>query len=599
MRWSQVAAALAAALLVGCVGANVAPTATPAATATAAISQTVGAAGTATAPPSPALSPTPAASATLRPSATPLPSATALASTAVQPIRGLPTGTDGYPWWNDTVFYEVFVRSFYDSNGDGIGDLDGLIAKLDYLQRLGVSGLWLMPIQPSPSYHGYDPTDYYGVNPDYGTLDTFKKLIAAAHQRGIRVIIDFVINHTSDQHPWFVASQDPASPYRNWYIWSKTDPGYLGPWGEEVWHLGAGGQYYYGIFTASQPDLNYRNPAVTAKMDDVTRFWLQDQGVDGFRLDGAKHLIEDGQVQQNSDSTHQWYQGFRKFYKQVNPQALTVGEISGDPSSVVASYSEGDQLDLGFDFPLAATFLNGTRSGRAGDVADALSADVRVFKPEQFATFLTNHDQNRVMSQLAGKVERAKAAAALLLTAPGVPFVYYGEEIGMAGLGADEAKRTPMQWSAQAYAGFTTGQPWEPVNADYAKGRNVADEAADPNSLLATYQSLIRARNEHAALRVGDLYLPQSSAPTVLASLRVSQQEAVLALVNLGQDPAANLTLTLATGPLKGRYRAATILGASAAANLTANSQGGFDSYQPGATLPAYGTLILQLQPAP
>jgi alpha-amylase len=514
-----------------------------------------------------------------------------------------PAGTDGYPWWNDTVFYEVFVRSFYDGGSrgagspDGIGDLPGLISKLDYLQGLGVTGLWLMPIQPSPSYHGYDPTEYDGVNPDYGTLDDFRRLMAEAHRRGMRVILDFVINHTSNQHPWFIASQNPLSPFRDWYIWSKTDPGYVGPWGEEVWHKAASGDYYYGIFTGSQPDLNYRNPAVTAKMDDVTRFWLQEQGVDGFRLDGAKHLIEDGQVQQNSASTHAWYQAFRKFYKQLKPNALTVGEISGDPASVVASYAEGDQLDLGFDFPLAETFLNGARTARAGDVANALSADYAAFKPLQFATFLTNHDQNRALSQLVGKLDKAKVAAALLLTAPGVPFIYYGEEIGMVGLKPDEQLRTPMQWSAAPNAGFTTGTPWEAVNPDFAKGRNVADEVSDPNSLLSTYRALIRARNQHAALRVGVQYLPQADQTSVFASLRVSKSEAVLVVINLGQDPVTNYHLSLASSPLSGTYRASAIMGNGPATDLAANSQGGFDSYQPVTALPAYSTLLLQLQP--
>jgi len=320
--------------------------------------------------------------------------------------------------------------------------------------------------------------------------------------------------------------------------------------------------------------------------------------VDGLRLDGAKHLIEDAQVQQNSDATHQWYQAFRTFYKQVNPQALTVGEMFGDPSSVVASYSAGDQLDLGFDFTLATTFLNGARAGRASDVAKALDADVRAFKPAQFATFLSNHDQNRVMSQLAGKLDKARVAAALLLTAPGVPFIYYGEEIGMVGLGADDEKRTPMQWTAQANAGFTTGSPWELVNPDYVKGRNVADETADPASLLATYRALIQARNQHAALRVGDLYLAQTQATSVLASLRVSQAETVLVLINLGPDPVTGVKLTLAAGPLKNRYHALPILGAAPGADLAANGPGGFDDYQPTPTLPGYGVLIYQLQPA-
>jgi len=252
-----------------------------------------------------------------------------------------------------------------------------------------------------------------------------------------------------------------------------------------------------------------------------------------------------------------------------------------------------------FDFPLAANFLNGARTGRAGDVAAELAQDHLAFKPLQFAIFLTNHDQDRALSQLAGNVDKAKVAAALLLTSPGVPFIYYGEEIGMVGLGADEARRTPMQWSAQAHAGFTTGQPWEPVNPDYLNGRNVADEGANPNSLLATYRSLIQARNQHAALRVGDLYLPATGAPAVLASLRVSRGEIVLVVINLGPEPVTSYPLSLATSPLKGSYHAAVILGAGPAADLAANAQGGFDAYQPVPELPAYGNLILQLQANP
>jgi alpha-amylase len=267
--------------------------------------------------------PTSTSTSTLAPSATPAPvtvtpvAATmtsvptlAPAETRVAPVTGLPAGTDGKPWWNDAVFYEVFVRSFYDSNGDGIGDFNGLTAKLDYLNDgnpatttdLGVTALWLMPIHPSPSYHGYDVTDYYDVNPQYGTLADFKRLLAEAHKRGIRVILDLVLNHTSLQHLWFVAAQDPQSPYRDWYLWSPTDPGWPGPWGEKVWYAN-GRSYYYAIFDKNMPDLNYTNPAVTAKLDDVARFWLAEVGVDGFRLDAAKHLIEAGQVQENTAST--------------------------------------------------------------------------------------------------------------------------------------------------------------------------------------------------------------------------------------------------------------------------------------------------------
>ncbi len=493
------------------------------------------------------------------------------------------------------------MRSFYDSNGDGIGDLNGIIEKLDYLNDgdpltgsdLGVNGIWLMPIHPSPSYHGYDVTDYYTVNPGYGTLDDFKHLLAEAHRRGIRVIIDLVLNHTSSQHPWFLASQDPASPYRDWYIWSDTDPGYVGPSGEEVWHASASG-YYYGLFSKDMPDLNYNNPAVTAKMQDVVRFWLQDLGVDGFRLDAARHLIEERTVQANSASTHAWYKAFRPFYKSLNPQALTVGEI-WDNSATVSDYTQGDQLDLGFDFSLAQAFITSARAQNPAEAVRVLSADLNIFKPGQFATFLSNHDQNRVMSQLAGKADKAKLAAFMLLTAPGVPFIYYGEEIGMLGAKPDEMIRTPMQWSGEAQAGFTGGSPWEAVDPDYA-ATNVEAESTGPDSLLSLYRSLIQLRNQHAALRVGDTYLLDSKQAQLFTLLRASKGEILMVLLNLGKDPLDEYNLSLAEGPLSGRYQVASLLGEGSFPDLTANAQGGFDSYQPLPELAPGALVTLQLQ---
>ncbi len=533
---------------------------------------------------SPTSFPTPTALPSATPSPTPVP--------PVQPVAGLPAGTDGYPWWNDTVFYEVFVRSFYDSDGDGIGDLNGLTAKLDYLKDLGVTGLWLMPIHPSPTYHGYAVTDYYAVNPQYGTMDDLKRLLAEAHKRGIRVMIDFVLNHTSDQHPWFAASRDPDSPYRDWYVWSKTNP-------DTHWRVAYSG-FYYGYFGDEMPDLNYRNPAVAKQMEDVARFWLKDVGVDGFRLDAAKYLIEEDTVIQNSDSTHAWYKQFRSFYKQLNPQAMAVGEV-WDISPTAASYAEGDQLDLAFDFSLAAAFLTSARAGRADEALRVFSADYRTFKPLQFATFLSNHDQSRVISQLAGKVEKAKVAAALLLTAPGVPFIYYGEEIGMAGVQqeGDREMRSPMQWTAGDFAGFTGGRPWYNVHHDYAQGVNVADEAADPNSMLSYYRTLIHLRNQHAALRVGGAFLLSSDNPAVFAELRVSQQEAALVVVNLSEDQVTGYHLKLEASPLAGKYLAAPVLGQGEFVAPIVNAQGGFEGYQPLPTVPPYSSFVIQLQSAP
>ncbi len=346
---------------------------------------------------------------------TPAPAPTAV---PVAPVSGLPQGTDGYAWWNDTVFYEIFVRSFYDSDNNGIGDINGIIAKLDYLKDLGVTGLWLMPINPSPSYHGYDVTDYDAINPQYGTMDDFKRLLSEAHKRGMRVIIDMVFNHTSDQHPWFIAAQDPNSPYRNYYVWSNTDPGYNGPMGEKVWYQTPTG-YYYAIFSQNMPDLNYKNPAVTAAMDDVTRFWIQQVGVDGFRLDAIQYLIEEGRIQANSNSTHAWLQQFFSLYKGLNPNAMTVGEVAGQDAGVLASYVQNKQLDLAFDFNLATSFINSTINGNATNVSGYLKLSNKDLPSLQDATFLTNHDQDRLMSQVGNDPNKVKGGSLPLVDLPG------------------------------------------------------------------------------------------------------------------------------------------------------------------------------------
>ena len=528
--------------------------------------------------------------ATPAPTPTPTPPPTAV---PVAPVTGMPQGTDGYSWWNDTIFYEIFVRSFNDSNGDGIGDFNGITQKLDYLQSLGITGIWLMPINPSPSYHGYDVTDYYTVNSDYGTMDDFKNLLNEAHKHGIRVIMDLVLNHTSSQNPWFLDAMDPASPYHDWYIWSDTNPGYNGPWGEKVWYP-SNDEYYYAIFAENMPDLNYRDPAVTAEMDKVAKFWL-DAGVDGFRLDAARHLIEDAQVQVNTPETHTWYQQFRTFYKSINPNALTVGELAGENAGVMASYTQGDQLDLSFDFGLAASFVSAAKSGNAGNATGQIRLSYKLIKPLQFATFLTNHDQDRLMNQLADDPNKVKVAASLLLTSPGVPFIYYGEELGLQGSGQDELKRRPMQWSTDVNGGFSTKSPWETLGPNWHTN-NVAIESGNPNSLLTWYQTLISIRNEHAALRVGDLNVLTTRSSGLYSILRVSKNEAVLVMVNLTDGPITSYSLTLSSSALAaGTYSVLPILGTGTATDLTATSSGGFSQYVPITEIPAYGTLIYQL----
>ncbi|MFN8447873.1 MAG: alpha-amylase family glycosyl hydrolase [Anaerolineae bacterium] len=290
------------------------------------------------------------------------------------------------PWWNDRVFYEIFVRSFYDSDGDGIGDLQGIIQKLDYLNDgdpttttdLGVTGLWLMPVAESPSYHGYDVTDYLMVEPDYGTDDDFKALIAAAHQRGIAVIVDLVVNHTSREHPWFQASAAGNPHYADWYVWDDLCPTYRGPWGEQVW-IPLDDRCYYAIFWEGMPDLNYTNPAVTSAMDNVARYWLEDMGVDGFRIDALQHIIEDGQNQANTDATHEWANAFHQYIDLVNPDALSVGEI--DATSYLAAPYVPDGADLVFAFDLADAMLQSANQGNNSAVLSLQSAPSSCTRP--------------------------------------------------------------------------------------------------------------------------------------------------------------------------------------------------------------------------
>jgi alpha-amylase len=523
---------------------------------------------------------------------------TAIAPTATQPPPtptpdppALPTGTAGYPWWNDTVFYQIFVRSFYDTTGDGIGDLNGVIEKLDYLQQMGVSGIWLMPIKPSPSYHGYDVTDFYDVNPEYGTKEDFHRLMEAAHERGIRVIIDLVLNHTSTEHPWFRESRLPDSERRDWYIWVDEAPSWPGPWGQVVWHRTPTG-YYYGVFWGGMPDLNFENPAVTEEMFNVVHFWLEEMGVDGFRLDAIKHLIEDGRNQENTPATLAWFEEFYAFYKDVNPEAVTVAEVWSATANVLPYVDQ--RVDIAFEFDLAQAMINSANNGSRTEVAIHHTNVVNNYPPGQYATFLANHDQNRTMSQLGGDFDKAKLAATLLLTSPGVPFIYYGEEIGMMGVKPDENLRLPMQWSPEPGAGFTSGRPWRPLHRNYQEV-NVALQDDDPDSLLNHYRSLIQLRNQHPALRVGDWLRVNTVEREVYSFIRVLEDEVLLVLFNLSDRPVDRYRLALPEGPLPATVTATLLLGEGEPAAPTVNEAGGFSDYRPFAELPPQSSFIIRL----
>jgi alpha-amylase len=522
------------------------------------------------------------------------PSATPIAEVTQTPAAS--PGTEGLPWWNDTVFYEIFVRSFRDSNGDGIGDFNGITEKLDYLYDLGIRGIWLMPINPSPSYHGYDVTDYYAVNPDYGTMDDFKLLLEEAHKRDIKVIIDLVLNHTSAQHPWFKDALKPGSQYHDWYVWKDQDPGTLGPWGATAWYKATNGQYYYAIFWDQMPDLNYNNPAVREEAKKISSFWLKDVGIDGFRLDAVRYLVEDDKLA-DSATNHAFLKEWGDYYRSINPQAFTVGEAWTDNANVKEYTKTDAELDSAFNFDLSTAILKSLNESNNTSVRFLLQTTVRDFPQQDNANFLTNHDMPRAMNQLGENKEgKAKAAAGILLTAPGIPFIYYGEEIGMSGSKPDEMIRTPMQWTNENGAGFTGGQPWEPVNPDFSTV-NVAEQTSDHNSLLEYYKTLIQLRDNHAALRVGKTLIAGSKSNKLVSYLRASKDEILLTAINIDDSPVTDPQLELTVGPLSGNYEAVSLLDNSTVASLQSNAKGGFDAYTPLPEIPPYGVIVIQLTP--
>lgn len=444
-------------------------------------------------------------------------------------------------WWNKVVFYEIFVRSFKDSDGDGIGDFQGLISQLDYLNDgdpetdtdLGIGGIWLMPIMPSPSYHGYDVTNYQTVNPDYGSLADFKQLLDECHKRGIRVVIDFVVNHTSNVHPWFLQSQDPSSSFRDWYVWEDKNPGKPGPWGQNAWYE-LDGAYYYAPFWSGMPDLNYNNPMVNKAIYNATKFWL-DLGVDGFRVDAARYLFEDGISQQDTKSSIAWFQDWRDFYLDIEPETYTVGEVWTD-TQVIAKYDQPSKgMQNYFMFDLAVDILGGLYSPDPARIMASYMDTLTYFPDQQFATFLTNHDQQRVASYFSDKLDRQKLAAFLYLSGPGVPYLYYGEEIGMLGNKPDEKIRTPMQWSNANQAGFTEGTAWQEINPDW-ETKNVELQDADTDSLLNWYRALINLRNQYPALQSGS-YIPitvNSECRRVYGVVRELGESRLIVIANLG-----------------------------------------------------------------
>ena len=397
-----------------------------------------------------------------------------------------------------------------------------------------------MPIQPSPSYHGYDITNYEAVNPQYGSMADFQRLVAAAHQRHIKVILDLVANHTSSQHPWFIAAQNDASPYHAWYNWAtpRTNLRAISAAGGPAWHKDADGQYYLGVFTAEMPDLNYDNPAVRQAMIDVGRFWLA-KGVDGFRLDAAQHIYFDLESEKNDPAilakNIAWWSAFRQGIDGVNPHAYLVGEVTRDSPDQLAPYFK--PLDAAFDFPLAKQLIASARTERAGKLPALLERTQADYfqvtgKYGVDAPFLSNHDQERVMSQLDGNAAHMRVAAAMLLTLPGQPYVYYGEELGTRGMKPDPDLREPMRWHRDDHGPGETH--WKPFSAyDDDPAVSVDAETADPHSLLNLYRTLIGWRRQIAPLRDGKLTAQKLGQPSLAAWELADADGAVLVVHNL------------------------------------------------------------------
>ncbi len=454
---------------------------------------------------------------------------------------------------NKGVFYEIFVRSFYDSDGDGVGDLKGITKKLDYLNDgdakttsdLGVTGIWLMPIFKSTSYHGYDISDYYEVNPQYGTKADLVELVNQAHKRGIKIILDVAFNHTSYKHPWFVdALMNDKSTYHNWYVWAEDhgySPGSRSPFGGPAFY-GRDKKHYMAIFSNNMPDLNFDEPEVRKEIINVGQYWLK-LGIDGFRLDAAKHLYENFPTDRIDPKTtannQKFWQEFRAGLNAVKPDAFVVGEIWDSPIIVAPQLNQA--LTSGFNFELAKQLLSSASSERASALQSTIGNVFKLYRQQSQgeavdSVFLTNHDIDRTASQMFGDLNHARMAASLLLTIPGTPFIYYGEEIGMQGRKPDEYIREPFLWYKDGSDGEGKTH-WEPSRDNSDQPVSVEAETADPNSLLSHYRNLIHLRMSEPALQSGQLFDYSIENTNVMGYIRKTENDQILVIHNLTAKP--------------------------------------------------------------
>ena len=485
-------------------------------------------------------------------------------------------------WYKDAIIYQVHVRTFSDSNGDGIGDFQGLAQRLDYVQELGVTAIWLMPFSPSPLRDdGYDISDYKSVHPSYGTLEDFKTFLSGAHDRGIRVIIEMVANHTSDQHPWFLesrASQD--NPKRDWYVWSDTDTRYGGTriifvdteMSNWAWDP-VSKSYYWHRFFSHQPDLNYDNPAVREEMWNVMKFWLE-LGVDGFRLDAVPYLIErEGTSCENLPETHDVIRELRKKADDQFPGAMLLAEANQWPADLRPYFGNGDEFHMAFHFPLMPRMFMGLRLEDRKPITEILQQTPEIPASCQWCLFLRNHDEltlemvtdierdymydiyardktmrlnlgirRRLAPLLDNDRRRIELMNGMLFSLPGTPIIYYGDEIGMGDniyLGDRNGVRTPMQWSGGWNGGFSAGDPeslYSPpiLNPVYGyQAVNVLSQKRSEHSLLSWMKHIIQVRRSSPVFGSGSIEFLYPANHRVLAYVRQLGKETVLVVNNL------------------------------------------------------------------
>ncbi len=488
-------------------------------------------------------------------------------------------------WYQNAVFYELYIRAFRDSNGDGHGDLPGVIEKLDYIKDLGVDCIWLLPFYPSPLHDdGYDIADYYGIHPGYGTIENLDSLVREAHSRGLRIITDLVVNHTSDRHPWFVESRSSRdNPKRDWYVWSDTDQRYadariifLDTETSNWTYDEATEQYYWHRFYSSQPDLNYDNPEVQQAMVDVMRYWLE-KGVDGFRVDAVPYLYErEGTNCENLPETHTYLKDIRRFLADHWPEGMILCEANQLPEDVVSYFGDGDEFQMGFHFPLMPRIFMGLKRGVGTPIREIMERTPAIPHGCQWCIFLRNHDEltlemvteeerqwmwqqyapdprmrlnlgirRQLAPLLDNRYERIVLANRILFSLPGAPIIYYGDEIGMGDniqLFDRNGERTPMQWDSSPNAGFSRAAAdklYAPVIDDNTYGYrtvNVAAQRGDPGSLYNQMRALIETRKQHPVFASGLLHFLDAGSEKVLVYFRSDDDETILVVHNLSES---------------------------------------------------------------